>query len=115
MLEYLSYILSFGVLIIFVIYVYIRFKYGFWFLQPVFHMYNINYMFNSPGIIQHTLPDKNKYTNFKDIDTIVISDLTSIQKQRFVNLIKANYLQNKDNVFPSTIRKYIPLFHRLQR
>jgi hypothetical protein len=110
MLEYLSYILSFGVLIIFVIYVYIRFKYGFWFLQPVFHMYNINYMFNPPGIIQDLLPSKNKYTNFKDIDTIVINDLTSIQKQRFVNLIRTNYLKNKDNIFSPQSENIFPYF-----
>ena len=110
MLEYLSYILFFGVLIIFVIYVYIRFKYGFWFLQPVFHMYNINYMFNPPGIIQDLLPSKNKYTNFKDIDTIVINDLTSIQKQRFVNLIRTNYLKNKDNIFSPQSENIFPYF-----
>jgi hypothetical protein len=56
-------------------------------------------MFNPPGIIQDSLPEKNKYTNFKDIDTIVFSQLSSIQKIRFTNLIKANYLQNKDNIF----------------
>jgi hypothetical protein len=56
-------------------------------------------MIKPPGIIDSSLPSKNKYTNFKDIDTIVFSDLTSIQKQRFVNLIQTNYLQNKDNIF----------------
>lgn len=99
MFEYLSYILCFGVLIIFLIYLYIRVKYGFWVLQPVFHVYDFGYMIKAPGIIDSYLPTRNKYTNFKDIDTINISDLTTIQKHRFVNLIKANYLQNKDNIF----------------
>ena len=109
MLEYLSYILCFGILIIFLIYIYIRLKYGFWILQPVFHIYDIGYMFNHPGIIQDSLPEKNKYTNFKDIDTIVFSQITSIQKKRFYNLIKLNYLQNKDNIFnpkPENINPY---------
>jgi hypothetical protein len=67
-------------------------------------------MFNPPGIIQHSLPDKNKYTNFKDIDTIVFSELTSIQKTRFSNLIRANYLQNKDNIFSPQLENIVPYF-----
>lgn len=110
MLEYLSYILCFGILIIFLIYIYIRIKYGFWVIQPVFHVYDVNYMFNPPGIIQHSLPDKNKYTNFKDIDTIVFSELTSIQKTRFANLIRENYLQNKDNIFSPQLENIVPYF-----
>lgn len=110
MLEYLSYVLCFGILIIFMIYIYIRVKYGFWVLQPVFHVYDFGYMFNPPGIIQHSLPEKNKYTNFKDIDTIVFSELTSIQKTRFTNLIKTNYLQNKDNIFSPKPENIMPYF-----
>ena len=90
MLEYLSYTIFFITLIIFVFYIYIRLKYGFWVLQPVFHIYDLGYMIKSPGIIDSLLPIKNKYTNFKDIDTIIINDLTSIQKERFINLIKYN-------------------------
>ena len=110
MLEYLSYILFFGVIIIFLIYIYIRLKYGFWVIQPVFHVYDFGYMIKPPGIIDSSLPLKNKYTNFKDIDTIVVSDLTSIQKQRFVNLIKNNYLQNKDNIFSPQSENIFPYF-----
>ena len=110
MLEYLSYILCFGILIIFLIYIYIRLKYGFWVLQPVFHVYDFGYMLNPPGIIQHSLPEKNKYTNFKDIETIVFSELTNIQKSRFTNLIKTNYLQNKDNIFSPKSENIIPYF-----
>ena len=110
MFEYLSYILCFGILIIFLIYIYVRIKYGFWVLQPVFHIYDFGYMFNPPGIIQHSLPEKNKYTNFKDIDTIVFSELTSIQKTRFTNLIKTNYLQNKYNIFSPQTENIIPYF-----
>lgn len=109
MFEYLSYILCFGILIICLIYIYIRLKYGFWVLQPVFHIYDFGYMLNPPGIIQDSLPEKNKYTNFKDIDTIVFSQISSIQKTRFTNLIKTNYLQNKDNIFspqPENINPY---------
>lgn len=99
MIEYLSYILFFGILIIFTIYIYIRLKYGFWVLQPVFHVYDFGYMIKAPGIITDYLPEKNKYTNFKNIETSDYATITPLQNQRFVNLIKTNYLQNKDNIF----------------
>jgi GNAT superfamily N-acetyltransferase len=67
-------------------------------------------MIKPPGIIDSSLPTKNKYTNFREIDTIQISGLTSIQTQRFVNLIKANYLQNKDNVFSPQSENILPYF-----
>jgi len=99
MLEYLSYILFFGSIIVLIVYLYIRLKFGFWAIQPVFHIYDIGYLIKPPGIINEELPEKNKYTNFKNIETILITDATPLQKQRFVNLLKAHYLQNKDNVF----------------
>ena len=110
MLEYLSYILCFVILIIFVIYIYIHLKYGFWVLQPVFHIYDFKYYLNAPGIIEDSLPKKNKYTNFKNIETILFTDLTSIQKKRFNNLIKINYLQNKDNIFSPQPENIFPYF-----
>jgi len=57
------------VVLLFLIYGYLRAKFGFWALQPVFHIYDIGYFFYKPGIVQHELPEKNKYTNFKNIET----------------------------------------------
>jgi len=108
MLEYLSYILFFSTLIILLVYGYIRLKFGFWALQPVFHIYDIGYMIKAPGIINEDLPQKNKYTNFKNIDTILFGNLTLVQTQRFVNLIKANYLQDKDNIFNPQEENILP-------
>jgi hypothetical protein len=62
MLENISYILFFGVVIIFIVYIYIRLKFGFWYMQPVFHVYDVAYMLKTPGIINDYLPEKNKYT-----------------------------------------------------
>jgi hypothetical protein len=111
MLENLSYILFFGTLIIFLIFVYIRLKYQFWAIQPVFHVYDIGYMIKTPGIINDSLPEKNKFTNFKNIDTNIFSQLTSLQTQRFINLIKTNYLQNKDNIFSPQSENILPYFN----
>jgi predicted GNAT family acetyltransferase len=111
MLEYLSYILFFGILILFIIFIYIRLKFGFWALQPVYHIYDINYMLKPPGIIDESLPNKNKFTNFRDIETIDYSQITSIQSQRFINLIKLHYLQNKDNIFSPQSNNITPYFY----
>jgi len=108
MLEYLSYILFFSVLIILCVYGYIRVKFGFWVVQPVFHVYDFNYMIKTPGIIDELLPKKNKYTNFKNIETVLFLDVTEIQVQRFVNLIKTHYLQNNDNIFNPKLENIIP-------
>ncbi len=110
MLEYISYTLFFIVLSILLIYIYIRLKFGFWAIQPVFHIYNIKYMINPPGIINDYLPEKNKYTNFKNIDTTVYTELTQIQKQRLTNLIRANYLRKGDNTFLPTLENIAPYF-----
>jgi hypothetical protein len=111
MLEYISYILFFGLLIIFVVYIYIRVKYGFWVLQPVFHIYDYSYMLNPPGIINHSLPEKNKYTNFKNIETIVYSELSEIKFNRFIHLIQQNFLKNKDNIFYPQSENIKPYFY----
>ena len=68
-------------------------------------------MIKAPGIIDEYFPEKNKYTNFKNIETIIFSELSSIQIQRFVNLIKINYLQNKDNIFSPQSENIIPYFN----
>jgi len=65
-------------------------------------------MLKAPGIIDDSLPEKNKYTNFKNIETIVFSELTSLQTQRFVALIRQNYLQNKDNIFSPQSENIVP-------
>jgi hypothetical protein len=110
MIEYLSYILFFTTLTIFIIYIYIRLKYGFWAVQPVFHVYNLLYMFKPPGIINDLLPEKNKYTNFKNIETVIFQELSQLKQTRLVNFIRSNYLQNKDNVFSPRSENILPYF-----
>ena len=110
MLEYLAYILFFSVLIIFLIYIYIRVKFGFWAIQPVFHIYDLGYMIRAPGIINHWLPGKNKYTNFKNIETLLYNEVPDFKIKRFTNLIKKNYLQNKDNIYYPKAENITPYF-----
>jgi hypothetical protein len=99
-------ILVFYVIII----IYIKINYKFWSIQPVFHVYNWYYALFPPGIINHHLPDKNKYTNFKDIKTIDYKRLTDLQKQNITHFICLHYLQNDDNIFSPSSKNIFPYF-----
>lgn len=109
-IELTPYILLALVAIVLFIYCYIRVKYGFWFMQPVFHVYDIKYYLYPPGIISHYLPEKNKYTNFKNIETFNYAKMSELKITKFVNFIKTNYLQNKDNIYSPKRENIIPYF-----
>ena len=64
-----------------------------------------------PGIINHDLPEKNKYTNFKNIETIVYSELSDLKINKFVNFVKIHYLQNKDNTYSPKKKNILPYFN----
>lgn len=99
MYDYLYYIILAFVIILLVIFMYFRIKYGFWISQPVFHCYDIFYMMFPPGIINPELPKINKYTNLININTIIYSELTELKLTQFTNFIKLNYLRNGDNIY----------------
>lgn len=110
MYEYISYIFIVFLILLLLCYSYIKLKYGFWLIQPVFHIYDIGYMIFTPGIIQHDLPNKNKYTNFKDIETCCYEDTATHKLHRFIHFINSNYLQNKDNIFVPSLENVSPYF-----
>jgi hypothetical protein len=74
-------------------------KYRFWALQPVFHFYDYHYYLFPPGIINHDLPEKNKYCNFNAIETIKYDSVSELRINKFVRFIRANYLQNAENKY----------------
>lgn len=111
LLEYLSYITLFICLIVLTSYLYIKFKFGFWMIQPVFHIYDIQYMISPPGIINHGLPKINKYTNFKNIETIEYASVSDLKVNLFVKFIQMNYLNHKDNKFSPKNENVVPYFY----
>lgn len=111
MLDYILYILFFTFIIILIIYVYIKFKFGFWTYLPVFHTYNIKYKFFPIGIINHNLPIKNKYTNFKNIETIVYSELSELKINKFTNFVKKKYMQNGYSQFLPNMQNITTYFN----
>ena len=93
------YLLGFIIVIIVIFFLYVRLKYKFWALQPVFHFYDVYYWFINVGVIRKELPEKNKYVNLKNITTRVFEEIDELTKKQIVSLIRLNYLRNGENVF----------------
>ena len=93
------YLLGFIIAIIVTFFLYIRLKYKFWALQPVFHFYDVYYWFINVGVIRKELPKKNKYVNLKNIVTKEFEKIDEVTKKQIVTLIRLNYLRNGENIF----------------
>lgn len=96
---YLLYIILLILAAIAGVFIYIRFKYQFWCMQPVFHVYDFYYYLFPPGIILQDLPEKNRYCNF---DNIKVEDTTKLEDYKWkqvTRFIQKHYLKNKDIYF----------------
>ena len=110
MISYVFFIIIFLIILLVFLKIYIKIKFPFWSLQPVFHVYDLSYSFFPPGVIMHSLPEKNKYTNFINIETLLYSKVSSLKIKKFVQFIKIHYLQNKDNHFNPKENNILPYF-----
>lgn len=106
----LPFILGLIILLIIVLFLYVRIKFRFWAMQPVFHIYDFYYWFVNVGIINAELPNKNRYTNFKNIKTVSYDILSNTDITDFTLLIQLNYLRNKDNSFLPQKENILPYF-----
>jgi len=106
----LRYIIAFIILFIILFFIYIRVKFKFWALQPVFHFYDLYYWIVNVGIICKELPSKNRYTNFKNIKTISYDILTEQNIKEVTLLVQLNYLRNNDNTFTPQTENIVPYF-----
>ena len=110
----IPYIFLFLSCLFLIIYITIRLSYGFWYYQPVFHIYDFRYYLFPCGIIEHDLPQKNRYTNFKEIETIKFDQIIKKENKHkldnFINIIQTNYLRNKDNIFSPKEENIVPYF-----
>jgi hypothetical protein len=95
----LFYISVIVLVLLFFIYGYIRIKYGFWYYQPVFHVYNFWYYFFPCGIIEHGLPEKNRFTNTDRIQFLSLESSNESSLDKCIHLIQNNYLKNNENIF----------------
>lgn len=81
---------------------YIKIKMKFWSHQPVFHIYNLLYWLNPPGIIHKEMPVINKYTNIIDIKSYGISEIKETLLERICQFIKIYYIQTPNTSYSPT-------------
>jgi hypothetical protein len=101
LLEYLGIFVFCILLIYLVLCAYIKIKFQFWSMQPVFHIYDFMYWIKPPGRINHDVPAINKYVNLVDIKTLNVNEIDDTTTTHVCNFIKTYYLQNKNT-------KYLP-------
>ncbi len=107
MMEYISYVIVILTLLMLIAYLHTKYTYGFWMDLPVFHEYDWTYKLYPPGILNHNLPEKDKYTNFKNIQTRVYSELSDFSIQQFLHFIKST---NRSHTFMPKIENITPYF-----
>lgn len=78
------YIIISFIMLCMLFFAFIKLKYPFWAIQPVFHFYDLYYWIINAGIIRPELPSKNKYTNFNKINTKSFSYLNELTKKKYV-------------------------------
>lgn len=97
--------------LILVIIAILKLKFRFWSMQPVFHVYDISYYLFYSGIILKDLPEKSRYTNFKDVETLTFGkNIMQLDKKRFVQLLNRHYLRNGNNEFYPNEKNVLPYF-----
>jgi hypothetical protein len=101
----------FVISIILIIYCYLKYKYGFWILQPVYHLYDMHYILKDNQIINNTLPIENKYTDFLKIKTHVFDNLNTFYISKFIQLIQNHYLINENNIYQPNKTNILPYFY----
>ena len=104
------YILCFIVLVILLFFIYVRLKYKFWAIQPVFHFYDLYYWIINVGIIRKELPEKNRYVNLNKIKTKSLEEIDQLTKKQIMLLIKLHYFKNKENKYDPLPDNIIPYF-----
>lgn len=75
--------------------IYIRVKFKFWAIQPVFHLYDLNHWMFPNRIIQNELPSVNAYVDMFHIHTYNLSDTPECIIQSATQLIQNHYLRTK--------------------
>jgi hypothetical protein len=91
-------------------FIFVRLKYKFWAIQPVFHFYDVYYWFINVGVIRKELPEKNKYVSFKKIKTFDYEKIDELTKKQIVTLIRLNYFRNNENNYEPKEENIVPYF-----
>jgi len=82
------------------IFMYIKIKYPFWNIQPVYHTYDfLRGFISSPFIIQTKNPMKTKYCDFISVETVSYVEVDERHKKMFVDLLQCHYIPAENTLF----------------
>ena len=98
-------------LLLLIIKVYIKIKYPFWAIQPVYHIWNINYKLYNHSIINTTNFKYFKYLNFKNIKCFDFDKLSTHNLNIITYFIQNNYLNTKSIHYKPSSKNIIPYFN----
>ena len=98
----LYYIILTAIILYVLICIYIKVKFKFWSIQPVFHVYDFLYWIYPIGLVQRELPEPNKYVNYVNISVENADTISDVTMKRVCNFIQSFYLRKNTNV------NYIP-------
>ena len=91
----IEYILIFITTITILYFAYIKIKYPFWNIQPVYHTYN--YLSRSPSIVYKFRPVKTKFLDLININTQIYLEQSTECRENILKLIQ-NYYNSTDNI-----------------
>jgi len=101
----IQYIVVTVTLLYIIIYAYIKIKYPFWNVQPVYHTYDFwRAFYSTPFFIYKYRPIKTKFSNEVNVKTIPYLDATSEQKKQVLQLLQSNYISN-DRILLTLLEK----------
>ncbi|MAV56240.1 MAG: hypothetical protein CMI79_01725 [Candidatus Pelagibacter sp.] len=83
------------VLLVLCIAIYIRLKFQFWSIQPVFHLWDLHHWIFTNKVINPELPEINKYVKLLDVQSINVKEASEEHISFVCDFIKTNYLCNK--------------------
>lgn len=78
--------------------IYIKVRFQFWSIQPVFHVYDFFYWIYPRGVVQRDLPLFNKYVDINNICVEKVEDVSEATMKRVTNFIQSHYLGNTRRV-----------------
>jgi len=91
----IQYIVVSVTIIYLVVWAYIKIKYPFWNLQPVYHTYDVWRRFSSsPFFVYPYRPVRTKFHNMCDVTTVPYLEAPSDKKNAIIRLLRSNYVAN---------------------